>query len=47
MNTSAEEEVGGAASITTEKCVEFPVCLCQAETKTTIWSITDTDRIAN
>jgi len=47
MKTATEEEVHGAANMTSDKCVEFQVRLSEAKTEATTWSIPDTDHIAN
>jgi len=47
MNTAAQGEVYGAANLTAEKHVEYQVCLSDAETEATTWSIADMDHIVN
>jgi hypothetical protein len=47
MKTAAEEQVYGAANMTPDKCVEFQICLSNALTEATTWSIANTDCIAN
>jgi len=47
MKTAAEEEVYGAVNMSTDKCVEFQVCLSDAETEATTWSLADIDRIVS
>ena len=47
MKTAAEEEVYGAVNMTTDKCVQFQVCLSDAQTEATTWSMADTDHIVS
>jgi hypothetical protein len=47
MKTSAAEEVYGAVNIAVNNHVEFQICLSDAETEATTWSIADTDHIVN
>ena len=47
MQTAAEEEVYGVANMTANMSVEFHVCLSDAETEATTWSIADTDPVWN
>jgi len=47
MKTAAEEKVYEAANMTTDKHVEYLVCLSHAETEATTWSIADLDSFAN
>jgi hypothetical protein len=41
MKTVAEEEVYGAVNMTPDKREEFRLCLSDAETEATTWSIAD------
>jgi len=47
LKTTAEEEVYGAVNTTADKRVGFQVCLFDAQTEATTWSIDDTDRIVS
>jgi len=47
MKTDAEEQAYGAANMTTDKRVQFQVCLFDAEIEATTWSIADMDRVVN
>jgi hypothetical protein len=47
MKTAAEEEAYGEVNMTTNKCVQFQVCLSDAEIDAATWSIADMDRVVN
>jgi len=47
MKTAAEEEAYGAVNMTANKCVQFQVCLSDADIEPTTWSIADMDCIVN
>jgi len=47
MKTAAEEEAYGAVIMTTDKRVQYQVCLSDADIEATTWSIADTDRVVN
>jgi len=47
VKTAAEEEAYGAVNMIPDKCVQFQVCLSNAEFEATTWSITDRDCVVN
>jgi hypothetical protein len=47
MKTAAEDEVYGAANMTADKRLQFQICLSDAETDATTWSLADTERVTN
>jgi len=47
MKMAAEHEIDGAVNMTAEMHAELQVCLSDAESEATTWSITDTDRIVS
>ena len=47
MKTAADEEAYGADTMTTNKHVQFQVCLSDAEIEATTWSVADMDRVVN
>jgi len=47
MKTAAEEEAYGAVIMTVDKCVQFQVCLSDAEIEATTCSIADMDCVVN
>jgi len=42
MKTAAEDEVYGVANMTADKQLQFQICLSDAETDATTWSLADT-----
>jgi hypothetical protein len=47
MKTAAEDKASGGVNMTTDKCLQFQVCLSDAEIEATTWTITVTDRVVN
>jgi len=47
LTTAAEDEAYRAVNMTTDKRVQFQVCLSDAEIEATTWSITETDHVVN
>ena len=47
MKTAAEEKAYRAVNMTTEKRVQFRLCLSDAEIEATTWIIADTDSVVN
>jgi len=47
MKTAPEEAAYGALNITADKCVQFQVCLFDAEIEATTGSIADTNQVVN
>jgi len=47
MKTAAEDEVYGAANMTTDKRLQFQIRLSNAETDATTWSLADTECVTN
>jgi len=47
MKTPAEDKAYGAANMTANKQLWVQICLSDAETEATTWSLADTERVTN
>jgi hypothetical protein len=47
MKTAAEDEVYGAANMTADKRLQFEICLSEAKTDATTWSLAHTECVTN
>jgi hypothetical protein len=45
MKTAAEDELYGVANMTADKRLQFQICLSDAETDASTWSLADTERL--